>query len=397
MWVGWMHRRIPALALAVAGCLASCGGEESADQTGAPPALKVGFAEGTVTAAARRVAVDGAAFDVSKAKVQAETSPGVFEDAKAKPGQHVQFDFAVDRVADTVRIEPQAVGRVTGFADGAFGVLGQRVRTNTNPGSGPVTVFGGYPAGFNDMQVGDVVEVHGLQRREANGTYVLQATRVDKLTTLPALQRLSGVVMQLSAGVAPQGTSFLLGEMRVVVPAGAEGSAELAKLRNGHSVTVFGLPGAGQFNASFVRIKTRANAGIDAYFGGTLNLLPGTTATFELNGVPVRLDTSALAGFVPADLQYVQLRGNFDADGNLDATAVSLRGASGVDTEVEISGPIIFFDAATLTATVRGFKVFMNGATAQDCFNGIGQGVFVAVKGQAVSGGLVASRVRCIN
>lgn len=396
LWVGWVHGRVPAFALAVAACLASCGGEDSATQPDSS-GVKVGFAEGTVTAAGKKVAVDGAAFDVSNAKVQAESSPGVFEDAQARPGQHVQFDFEVDRVADVVRIEPQAVGRVTGFADGDFGVLGQRVRTNTNPGQGPVTVFDGYPAGLNDVRVGDVVEVHGLQRREATGTYVLQATRVDKQRALPALQRLSGVVTQLSAGAASQGTSFQIGEMRVVVASGSEVSADVARLQNGQSVTVFGLPGAAQFNASFVRIKTRANAGIDAYFGGTLNLLPGTTASFELNGVPVRLGASALAGFVPADLQYVQLRGNFDVDGILDATAVSLRGASGVDTEVEISGPITSFDASTFTAVVRGFVVFMKGATAKDCFNGIGAGVFVSVKGQAVSGGLVASRVRCIN
>lgn len=396
MWVGWLHCRGPAFAVAVVACLGSCGGEEGAGQPN-ESVVKVGFAEGTVTAAGRRVAVDGAAFDVNKAKVLAESSPGVLEDSKARPGQHVQFDFTVDRVADTVRIEPQAVGRVTGFAEGSFGVLGQRVRTNTNPGTGPVTVFEGYPAGLNDMREGDVVEVHGLQRREASGTYVLQATRVEKLPTLPALQRLSGVVAQLATGVPPQGTSFLIGEMRVVVPSGTEASAGVARLQNGQTVTVFGQPGAGLFNASFVRIKTRANTGIDAYFGGTLNLLPGTTASFELNGVPVRLGAAALAGFVPADQQYVLLRGNFDPEGNLEATAVSLRGASGVDTEVEISGPITRFDAVTFKATVRGFTVFMVGALAQECFNGIGTGIFVAVKGQAVSGGIVASRVRCIN
>ena len=183
----------------------------------------------------------------------------------------------------------------------------------------------------------------------------------------------------------------------MVVSSGTEASADVARLQDGQTVTVFGQPGTGKFNASFVRIKNRANAGIDAYFGGTLNLLPGTTGSFELNGVPVRLGASALAGFVPADLQYVQLRGNFDIEGILEVTAVSLRGASGVDTEVEISGPISSFDASTATALVRGFVVFMRGAQAQDCFNGVGAGIFVAVKGQAVSGGIVASRVRCIN
>jgi hypothetical protein len=391
-----MHRQVPAFALAVAACVASCGGEETSGQPDGS-GVKVGFAEGTVTAAGKRVAVDGAAFDVSKAKVQAESSPGIFEDVQARPGQHAQFDFHVDREADTVRIEPQAVGQVTGVGAGIFLVLGQRVRINTNPGEGPVTVFDGYPSGLNDVRVGDAVEVHGLSRREATGSYVLQATRVNKQPTLPGLQRLSGVVTQLSAGASSQSTSFLLGEMRVVVPSGTEVFAELAKLQNGQTVTVFGLPGAAQFNASFVRIKTRANAGIDAYFGGTLNLLPGTTGSFELNGVPVRLGAAALAGFVPADLQYVQLRGNFDIDGNLDVTAVSLRGASGVDTELEISGPITSFNTSTSTALVRGFMVFMKGAQAQECFNGIGVGVVVSVKGQAVTGGIVASRVRCIN
>ena len=394
--VGRVHPRACALAglLALALCVAACGGEED---TGTPePVVTVGFAEGTVTDGGKRVSIDGTRFDATKAVVHAETSPGNFAEATIKLGQHVEFDFAVDRVADTVRVEAQAIGQVSALDLGAFQVLGQVVEINADPGVGPVTEFEGYDAGLNDVRVGDVVEVHGLSRRQDSGTHALQATRVEKLVALPQFQRLSGVVAQLSVDAASQRTVFRLGDMLVVVPADVEASAAVAGLQNGQTVTVFGQPGAGQFNASVARVKNRRNAGIDAHFGGTLNQVAGAPGSFELHGVPLRFDSAALAGFVPTDQKYVQLRGNFDSAGNLDVTAVSLRGASGVDTEVEIEGPITAFSTSTSIALVRGFVVRMRGARTQDCFNGIRVGVTVAVKGPAIAGGIVAKRVKCL-
>jgi hypothetical protein len=380
------------LALALAMCLTACGGEEGVGSGGS--GITVGFGEGTVTTLGNSVAIDGTGFDTTKASVSTEASPGAISTATVKLGQHIEFDFKVDRVADTIRVEPQAVGYVDALGAGIFTVLGQRVRINTNPGVGPVTVFDGY-AGLNDVQVGDVVEVHGLSRRDATGVYVLQATRVEKLAALPQFQRLAGIVTLLNVNAATQYTTFRLGEVLVVVPSGTEFAADVARLGNGQTVTVFGQLGAGQFNADFVRIKNRQNVGIDAYFGGTLTQVAGAAGSFELNGVPVRFGDIQPDVYAPVDQQYVQLRGNFAIDGSMDVTAVSLRGASGVDTEVEIEGPITAFDPTTATALVRGFVVRMNGAQAQDCFNGVGVGVYVQVRGQAVAGGIVADRVRC--
>jgi hypothetical protein len=223
--------------------------------------------------------------------------------------------------------------------------------------------------------------------------YVLQATRVEKLAALPQFQRLAGIVTLLS--VNAQYTTFRLGDVLVVVPSGTQVAADVARLGNGQTVTVFGQLAAGQFNAGFVRIKNRQNAGIDAYFGGTLTQVAGATSSFELNGVPVRFDGVNIDGYEPADQQYIQVRGNFAIDGSLDVTAVSVRGASGVDTEVEIEGPITAYDPSTATALVRGFVVRMNGPRAQDCGSGVDVGVYVEVRGQAVAGGIVADRVKC--
>jgi hypothetical protein len=379
--------------LALAMCVTACGGEEGVGSGGS--GITVGFGEGTVTTLGNSVAIDGTGFDTTKAVVETEASPGTISTAQVKLGQHVEFAFKVDRVADAIRVEPQAVGVVDGLGVGIFTVLGQRVRINTNPGVGPVTVFDGFPAGLNDVRVGDVVEVHGLSRRDASGVYVLQATRVERLAARPQFQRLTGIVTQLFVDTAL--TYFTLGDVLVVVPSGTEVAADVARLADGQTVTVFGQLGQGQFSASFVRVKNRQNAGIDAYFGGTLAQVAGATGSFELNGVPVRFDAIDRTGFQPADQQYVQLRGNFAIDGSLDVTAVSLRGAAGVDTEVEIEGPISAYDPSSATALVRGFVVRMNGARAQDCFNGIGVGVYVAVRGQAIAGGIVADRVRCFN
>lgn len=388
-WGGWA--RCWGFVLALAMCVTACGGEEGVGSGGS--GITVGFGEGTVTTLGNSVAIDGTGFDTTKAVVQTEATPGTISTAQVKLGQHVEFAFKVDRVADAIRVEPQAVGTVDALGVGIFTVLGQRVRINTNPGVGPVTVFDGYPAGLNDVRVGDVVEVHGLSRRDATGVYVLQATRVERLAALPQFQRLTGIVTQLFVDTAL--TYFTLGDVLVVVPSGTQVAADVARLGNGQTVSVFGQLRQGQFNASFVRIKTRQNAGIDAYFGGTLTQVAGTTGSFELNGVPVRFGDFERTGFQPVDQQYVQLRGNFAIDGSLDVTAVSLRGASGVDTEVEIEGPITAYDPSSATALVRGFVVRMNGARAQDCFNGIGIGVYVAVRGQAIAGGIVADRVRC--
>ncbi len=396
-WAGWVRSWGSVLALAL--CLAACGGEEGVGSGGS--GIAVGFGEGTVTTLGNSIAIDGTGFDTTKASVQTEASPGTVSTATVKLGQHIEFDFKVDRVADTIRVEPQAVGYVDALGAGIFTVLGQRVRINSDPGIGPVTVFDGY-TGLADVRVGDVVEVHGLSRRDATGVYVLQATRVEKLAALPQFQRLAGIVTLLS--VNAQYTSFRLGDVPVVVPSGTQVAADVARLGNGQTVTVFGQLGAGQFNAGFVRIKNRQNSGIDAYFGGTLTQVTGTTSSFELNGVPVRFDGVNIDGYEPADQQYIQVRGNFAIDGSLDVTAVSLRGASGETTEVEIEGPIDAYDPSTFTAQVRnlrsvgsvsGVVVRMRGARTQDCDRGVGVGVYVEVRGQAVGGGIVADRVRC--
>lgn len=390
-WGGWA--RCWGLVLALAMCVTACGGEEGVGSGGS--GITLGFGEGTVTTLGTSVAIDGTGFDTTQAVVQTESSPGVISTAQVKLGQHIEFAFKVDRVADAIRVEPQAVGTVDALGAGIFTVLGQRVRINTNLGVGPVTVFDGYPNGLNDVRVGEVVEVHGLSRRDATGVYVIQATRVERLAALPQIQRLTGIVTQLSVDTAL--TSFTLGDVRVVVPSGTQVAADVARLGNGQTVSVFGQPGQGQFNAGFVRIKNRQNVGIDAYFGGTLTQVTGTTGSFELNGVPVRFGNIVRAGFQPVDQQYVQLRGNFAIDGSLDVTAASLRGVSGEDDEVEVEGPITAYDPASATAQVRGFIVRMNGARLQDCSKGVGVGVSVEVRGQAIAGGIVANRVRCFN
>jgi hypothetical protein len=364
--------------------------------------VTVGFGEGTVTTLGNSIAIDGTGFDTTKASVQTEASPGTLSAASVKLGQHIEFDFKVDRVADAIRVEPQAVGSVDALGAGIFTVLGQRVRINADPRIGPVTVFDGY-AGLADVRVGDVVEVHGLSRRDATGVYVLQATRVEKLAVRPQYQRLAGIVTLLN--VTEAFTSFRLGDVLVVVPSGTQVAADVARLVNGLTVTVFGQLASGQFNAGFVRIKNRQNSGIDAYFGGTLTQITGTGSNFELNGVPVRFGNVRIDDYEPADQQYIQVRGNFAIDGSLDVNTVILRGSADDATEVEIEGLIKGYDPSSFTALVTAsipaanlagdLVVRMRGARAQDCDRGVGVGVYVEVRGQVVGGGIVADRVRC--
>jgi hypothetical protein len=392
--------------VSAAAALVACGGDGAVGVggTGAPP---VGFGEGTITSLSVNIAagsvygLDGTGFDTSAATVEAERGPGDVGAAEVKLGQHVEIDFEVDRVAKAVRVEPLAVGRVSAVGTGAFMVLGQRVRINSNPAIGPVTVFEGYNS-LADVGVGQLVEVHGLARLESDGVYAIQATRVEWLLTPdPAYARLAGVVTNLGPAGGTERT-FCIGAQLIVVQSGTPVEADLQDLQNGWTVVVYGTPEydpvyqRSVLRAEQVRIKRRINFGIDAYFGGTLTRLDAAAKTFELNGVQVRYANAVYNGPAAVEGQYLQMRGNFAVDGSFDATIVNVRSTAEVEDGLDIEGTITATNSATQVIAVQGYAIRVVAATeVRDCAGGLYPGLFVEVDARVVSGNIVADRVRC--
>jgi hypothetical protein len=403
---------IPA-ALWCFGLLAGCGGDGGVGVggSGAPP---VGFGEGTITDVTQAAAVgttrydlDGTGFVVEGAPIQVEESPGEFVPAQIKLGQHIETDFRVAGVSEAVRIEAQAIGRVSATVDDSFAVLGQRIRINTDPRVGPVTVFDGYQSAA-DVDAGDVVEVHGLAIREPDGVYALQATRVERRAVAPPFVRLAGIVTGLVAGAGTGITSFRIGEQPVQVGGAALPAGTLDEVQNGSTVVVFGaLRDDAELGpvleTRHLRLTRRANFGVQAFFGGTLTLLDTAAQTFEVNGVPVSFAGAVFNGAGPVERQYVQMRGNFNVDGSFDAQVVTPIITTGEEIDGPgggrylVEGPITDMDGLSRTIVVQGQKIRFSLATdVRRCRNGFGKGAIVRVEGHARSdGSLVADEMEC--
>jgi Domain of unknown function (DUF5666) len=402
-------------ALAFIGLLAGCGGDGAVGVggTGAPP---VGFGEGTITdvslaaagAATTWYDLDGTGFVVEGAPIQVEESPGQLVPAQIKLGQHVETDFQVAGVSQAVRIEAQAIGAVSAAVADSFAVLGQRIRINTDPLVGPVTVFDGFGSA-DDVRAGDIAEVHGLAIREPDGVYALQATRVEQRAAAPAQVRLAGIVSGLVSADTGAAT-FRIGEQLVQVERATPAFEALTDVQDGSTVVVFGALAAraGQtpaLRASHLRLTRRANFGVQAIFGGTLTLLDTAAQTFEVNGVPVRFAGAVFngEGQGPVERQYVQMRGNFNVDGSFDAqdiTAITtvgeeISGPGGGRYLVE--GPITDMDGLRRTIVVQGQAIKFSLATnVRRCRGGFAKGAVVRVEGHIrPDGTLVADEMEC--
>lgn len=377
---------------AVAAFVGGCGGGGvEGGGTGAPVSYNVGTVTGFGS-----VVVDGVAFSSTGAKTQAENAPGQTALAEAKLGHQVEIEFEREGEAKTINIEAKVVGSVSDKpAADTLVVLGQTVKANTDPTAGPVTVFEGY-ASMAAVAVADVVEVHGVARRDAANAPFIQATRIEKRQALPGFLRVAGTASELS------GQTFRIGALTVDASSATVVPANLP-LANGLSVVVFGTnfnAGTQTLTATHVRIKDRrGNDRVEAYLSGTVSLLDTNASTFEVQGVRVGY---AGARITPASVdlangKYVRLRGRFAADGSFTATRVDIRKpGQGDDAEVELKGTISTWDAATQTATVRDVAVLTAGATLQRCpANGLAAGLFVEIKAAVTAAGVQASSVKC--
>jgi hypothetical protein len=377
--------------------LESCGGGGvvGSGGTGAPD---TGYSVGTVSGFGS-VIVDGVAFDDLHARIVSETAPGVDSPAEVRLGERVAVASTQAGVASRIRIETALSGPVASApSKGRFTLLGQTVTINAASGMGPTTQFGGGYLRASDIAVGDSVDVNGLLVQQGS-TWIVSATRIDKLPAPPAYLRVTGVVAALAGS-----TSFVLGDLAVDA-GGATLLPTGSMLANGQAVTVLALPaayvasgaGAPRLLAAQVRMASLQPSSVEGYLSGSISALDTTGKTFSLGAQRVSYSgaTFSPAGAVPANGSYVQVRGTVGSDGTLVATSVDVRD-SRTEDDSELSGNIVAFDSVAKTFTVRGVSVDASVATLQGCpAAGLANGLYVHVTGMLASSGVAATSVRC--
>lgn len=384
-------------ALALVASVAACGGGLLAGVGSGGSGF--GVATGIVTGFGS-IVVDGVPWDVRDARIETQLDPAQSATlAEAKLGQHVEIDFPSSGVAATVRIEADAIGHVSAVGASAtpagFTVAGQTVRINSDPNSGPVTIFVGYTM-LSDVRVDDAVEVHGASIFDATlGQYVIQASRVEKLATLPAgLVRVAGIVQTLGAD------SFHLGGLTVSTSSATNIVPAATSLANGQRVIAWGHEplGAGPtLGADFIRIKAPLPAAQPGEVAGLVSSFDPARLTFEINGIAVDAHGALMvpAGQALGNGIYVVATGAFLADGTLSASQVQIRKSALGDIQVQLRGVITDF-AGIDRFTVRGVMVDATAATMNGCVNSpLASGLFVEVGGNIANNIVKAVSITC--
>jgi len=396
-------QRLAALALAAATALvAACGGGGSDGGDAGVGTGGSGYAVGTVTGFGS-VIIDGAAWNESGARVQVENDPSFGPvAATVKLGQRVQIDYETEPHAKVIEIGAAAIGPVqavdTSGPAPLLRVAGQIVRANLDITAGPVTLFEGYASALG-IAPGDLVEVHGVPV-PSGASYILQASRIEKLTALPGgLVRVQNIVQQFN----PSARSLRLGDITVstasapVLPAGAT-------IANGRTVTVWARSPAGamtSLTAEFVKVRDLSGNTRPSDLSGTVTGLDAVARSFEIAGVRV---TAASATLVPANAvlsngDFAVVRGSFRQDGTLAATQVRIRKPGvtpGFDYAVSLTGPVTDF-VSLADFRVRGVRVDASTANQRACAGNvvIGNGLDVEIGGAIAGDRVVADLLFC--
>lgn len=402
--LGWLALCLAAAVLAV---LSACGGSGvGSNGTGAAPQ---GSSSGTVTGFGS-VYVDGLAYDDTSAAVWLESADGRTALTELKLGQRVSLDYdsadSGSRYAGVARhlyVEPTLLGPVTAVGTATLTVLGQTVTVNADASVGPVTVFDTGTGSLSGLAVGDAVEVHAV-RVVTSGATVLQATRIERLSSLSAVA-VSGTVSGLAS--TAQGSRFNLGSLVVTVAASTVVLPTGTELADGQWVSVKAAVTAlsvdyGTVQAARVRIGDRTrdtDAARVVAVGGVVDDLSSDGLQFEVGDVPVTLDAQTVispTGATVAAGRYVRVTGRWGTDGRLLATTVEVWSAS---TRAELHGTLTDWDATARTFRVRDTLVQVDDATVldlADCgVSALADGLYVEVSGTSSSSGVRATRVEC--
>nr|WP_259371946.1 DUF5666 domain-containing protein [Caldimonas mangrovi] len=314
---------------------------------------------------------------------------GFDRDGSVLRARSIRLDAAVAGPVDSVDADAQTLQ-----------ALGLTVVVNTSPATGPVTVFAGV-SGLSDLAAGDLVEVHGVPRWNAQTSrYDVQAGRIEKLTAALSAYRLSGVVQGLQTGAS--GPTFTLGGLTIDA-AGASVLPSGQALENGRRVIVWtaAAPVSGSLQATGIRVIVReeGSSSAPARLGGVVGRLDTGAKTFDVAGVTVTYDGAQVTPPVrPLENgAYVLVRGRYADDGSFVADHVKLRRPSqdDDDLEVRLEGAISDY-ASDASFLVRGIEVDASGVNARPGCGSqpLANGRRVEVEGEIRAGGSSGSVVR---
>lgn len=403
-----IHRWFAPLGAAVAlSLVASCGGDQVARTGGGGTGIaSVG---GAVTGFGS-VVVEGERWDDRRARVEIERSPAAgMVLAEMRLGQRVVIESANAGVADRIQLDPELIGRVSETSPAAnppqFKAAGQTVLVNADPAAGPVTVFDGV-AGVAALQIGDAIEVHGSARFDAAlNRYVLLASRVEKLATLPAnLVRVAGTV----TGHSAIERRFVLGELTVSALPGTVQVPANRALADGQRVVVWGVGPLGSsasgptLTADYIRIVERSTGGTGrSQVSGNVSRYDANALTLEVGGMRVnaRAATVVPASQALTDGRYVIATGEFDTAGVLQARQIRIRRGDASDSEITLEGSITDYQSRA-SFRVRGVGIDASSVSplAACPASGLANGLFVEVGGRVnvADGRVIAERLRCV-
>nr|WP_315247281.1 hypothetical protein [uncultured Albidiferax sp.] len=406
---GWLYAMSMGLAVLVLSLLLdACGGGLDVAGVGSGG---TGVASGTVSGFGS-VIVDGVEYADTRATVQRQDASGAVHNTDVALGQRVRLSYQSGNTAQAIEVVAQLVGPVSAVPDahGWMQVLGQWVRvvnTTGDPTRSDPTVLAGYSS-TNAIANSDPVEVFGAWVWDGSkSAYVLVATRIEKLATMPDPVQLGGVVQALSA------SGFRLNAASGTL---VQSSALPTGLANGQVVQVWTGSIATSISSPVIASRVlRSETSVadlgsqqSLRLGGLATQYDAATRTVVVQGTLVQLapgvvvDTAALARGEFVSLQVQRVGDSLVAStanvrsgtaghgdpGDLGRTTVLLGVTSGID-----------WTASSVRFILRGVDVQAAAVTiASSCRSvPLASDVSVRVEGQAQAPGqpVTATQVTC--
>ena len=357
---------------------------------------------GTVTGFGS-VMVDGVEVEDAYARIAHENADGSLSSDVLQLGQRVRLSHDGAGRASQVLIDAAVIGQASSIDTVAntLTVAGQSVLVNINSASGPLTVFGGGYTSLSDIQVNDLVQVHGTPVYDTvSQRYQVQATRIQKDSGVARVQ-INGQIS--SYATTTGGASFALNGLTVSTTAGTSIRPSGSTLADGLQVTAYGTSLSGSMlNATHIRVNKNQNSGdttMQAQLSGLVSAYDSVAGTFTVQGTTIRLGTLT----PPANLAnnaYVMVKGSVGTDGIVTAGSINVRTSdtSTALAQVQLIGPISdFVDSSSFI--VRGVPVDAHTATLANCTGTppLAEGVTVRVQAsqQAGTAVVLATSVSC--
>jgi hypothetical protein len=391
--------------------LTACGGGGGSGGTGDSLAsADTGFSQGAITGFGS-IIVNGVRFDDSKAHAAGRISDDDDDDNPGRGSDDLRLGMVVS-VSSSGTGTATATASAISFGSELQGLVQSKVgstgtRTLTILGQtvvvGTRTIFdpSSLPGGFDDINVGNALEVHGLLDAAANK---LMATRIERKSSPPNAYKITGNVASLNVG----SKTFKIGSENISYSATDSNNLRVS-LTNGITVkvrlatvqTTTGTWSATRIKPAKKALENRNKVEVE----GLITDFTSITSTFKVNGIPVQVTTttSLPAGITLANGVNVEVHGSL-VNGTLIASRVKLEGKdddTNEDRGIELHGLISSVNTGSKTFSLRGLTVSFAGpvdyqkGSAANLINGAN----VEVKGIAAPTGttVIAQKIKFEN